>query len=34
MPRVAIERGIVDEILPPEGILQRLLKLHKHVKAM
>jgi two-component system chemotaxis response regulator CheB len=32
MPRVAIERGLVDEVLPPEGIALRLIKLHRHLQ--
>lgn len=30
MPKIAIERGIVDEVLPPEQIALRLKKLHWH----
>jgi two-component system chemotaxis response regulator CheB len=33
MPRVAIERGFVDEVLPPEGIAVRLNKLHRHMQS-
>lgn len=28
MPRAAIERGVVDEVLPPGDLIQRLLDLH------
>lgn len=30
MPKMAIQRGVVDEVLSPEGIIQRLTKLHHH----
>ncbi len=32
MPKMAIQRGIVDEVLPPDGIVTRLTKLHQHLQ--
>ena len=34
MPKAAIDRGIVDEILAPEQISQRLMKIHHHIKSL
>jgi two-component system, chemotaxis family, protein-glutamate methylesterase/glutaminase len=34
MPYEAIKRGIVDEIIPPDEIARRLLKLHFHVQTI
>jgi two-component system chemotaxis response regulator CheB len=34
MPKVAIERGIVDEVLTPEQISVRLTKLHRHMQSL
>lgn len=34
MPKAAIERGIVDEVLSPEGIASRLIKFHRHVQTL
>jgi two-component system chemotaxis response regulator CheB len=34
MPKAAIERGVVDEVLPPEQIALRLTKLHWHTQAL
>lgn len=34
MPKAAIERGIVDEVLSPESIAARLNKLHRHVQTL
>jgi two-component system chemotaxis response regulator CheB len=31
MPKAAIDRGIVDETLSPEQIINRLVKLHNHI---
>jgi two-component system chemotaxis response regulator CheB len=33
MPKAAIQRGIVDEVLPPEGIVTRLTKLHHYMQS-
>jgi two-component system chemotaxis response regulator CheB len=34
MPKAAIDRGVVDEVLPPDQIANRLIKLHNHVKSL
>lgn len=34
MPKAAIDRGVVDEILAPDQIINRLIKLHHHVKGL
>jgi len=34
MPKAAIQRGIVDEILSPEQIITRLTKLHRHLQSL
>ena len=34
MPKAAIQRGIVDEILSPEQIILRLTKLHRHLQSL
>jgi two-component system chemotaxis response regulator CheB len=34
MPKAAIDRGIVDEVLAPDQIINRLIKLHHHVKSL
>ena len=34
MNKTAIERGIVDEVLSPEGIITRLTKLHRHMQTL
>ena len=34
MPAVAIERNIVDEVLPPDAIAIRLTKLHTHLRQL
>jgi len=34
MPKAAIDRGIVDEALAPDQIVNRLIKLHHHVKSL
>ncbi len=34
MPKAVIERGVVDEILSPDQIVNRLTKLHHHVKSL
>lgn len=34
MPKVAVQRGIVDEILSPEEIVTRLTKLHTHMQSL
>jgi two-component system chemotaxis response regulator CheB len=32
MPKAAIQRGIVDQVLTPEEIITRLTKLHRHIQ--
>jgi two-component system chemotaxis response regulator CheB len=34
LPKAAIDRGIVDEVLSPDQIASRLIKLHHHVKSL
>jgi two-component system chemotaxis response regulator CheB len=34
MPKAAIDRGVVDEVLSPNQIVNRLIKLHHHVKSL
>jgi len=34
MPKAAIDRGIVDETLSPDQIVNRLIKLHHHIKSL
>jgi two-component system chemotaxis response regulator CheB len=34
MPKAAIDRGIVDEVLSPDQIANRLIKLHRHIKSL
>jgi two-component system chemotaxis response regulator CheB len=34
MPKAAIDRGVVDETLSPDQMVNRLIKLHHHVKSL
>ncbi len=34
MPKAVIDREIVDEVLSPDQIVNRLIKLHRHVKSL
>jgi two-component system, chemotaxis family, protein-glutamate methylesterase/glutaminase len=34
MPKAAIDRGVVDEVLSPEQTVNRLIKLHNHIKSL
>jgi two-component system chemotaxis response regulator CheB len=34
MPKIVIERGLADEVLPPDQIALRLTKLHWHMQAL
>jgi two-component system chemotaxis response regulator CheB len=34
MPKAAIDRGVVDEVLAPDQIVNRLVKLHHHIKSL
>ena len=34
MPKAVIDRGIVDEVLSPDQIANRLIKLHHHIKSL